>query len=416
MQQRTGRREFLRLLAASGASLAATSCGGGGGNGQSSDGGQSGDDETIARSLAEITPQNQAATFRNVDRLAPTRAFTRSGPVRSLPPHERSLGALRYEFQGQSHTLEGYMNRHRSAGLLVVKGGAIALERYGMGNDRDSRWTSFSIAKSLTSTLAGAALHQGSLTSLDLRVESLLPAYARSAYGGTTVRQLLRMTSGVRWNEDYESSTSDITLMTEAIASARPDAVRAFMLTRERATAPGSTWNYSTGDSYVLGAVVAAATGRSLSALVTESIWSRAGMQADGYWLLDAPNGLELGGSAFSATLRDYGRLGLFVLHDGVIGAQRELPVGWRSLAGTPDTPLTAAGTLYPGDPRGYGYHWWTLPTGAFMAAGIFGQFLYIDPAEDLIVVVWSAWLTTWDFSAERETYALFEAITDALH
>jgi CubicO group peptidase (beta-lactamase class C family) len=373
--------------------------------------------EPIARSLAEITPQNQAATFRNVDRIAATRGIARGGPVLSLPRHARSLLAVRYEHGGASRTPEDYMARRRTSGLLILKNGEVALERYAMGNDEASRWTSFSVAKAFTAMLVGAALHDGSLDSLERRVETVVPALAGTAYGAVTVRQLLRMTSGVRWNEDYADPNSDIARLGMAVAAGQAGAVMSHMRTRARAAPAGSVWNYSSGESFVLGAVLAAVTGASLSSYASARIWSRAGMEADAYWLLDAPGGLELGGGNFSATLRDYGRLGLFVLRDGIAGSQRLWPVGWRDMAGRPDTPLTAPGQLLPGYPLGYGYHWWSLPgSTAFTGQGIYGQFLFIHPIEQVVAVVWGAWNNPKDGDAEMETYALIDSIVDALH
>ena len=405
------RRQALRWAGAAGAALALGACGGGGGAG-----GGGGEAEPIARDWDELTPQNQAATFRHADRIGPTRPLTRGTGTLALPTHARSLIALRYEHGGQSRTPQDYMARHRTAGLLVLKRGEIALELYGMGNEPASRWTSFSVAKSLTATLVGAARHSGALESLDLRTEALLPDFAGTAYAGTTIRQLLRMSSGVRWVEAYGNPDSDVGLLAAAIKSGQPGAVRALMRSRARAATPGTVWNYSTGESYVLGAALSAAAGMNLCTLANRTLWSRAGMEADGYWLLDAPGGLELAGGNFSATLRDYGRLGLFVLREGVVGTQRWLPAGWRDLAGRPDTALTAPGQLYPGYPLGYGYHWWSLPSSsAFTAQGIFGQFLYLDPQEDLVGVVWSAWLNATDGDAELETYALLAAAAEAL-
>lgn len=408
------RRDILRWSGAAGTALLLNSCGGGGSAALGAGGGVT--DEPIARNWAELTPANQAATFRNADRLGPTRSIPKGSSVLELPAHPRSLIALNYDYAGRRTSPQDYMARHRGAGLLILKGGTVALELYGMGNQPTSRWTSFSVAKSLTSTLVGAALSSGALGGLDVNVQSLLPDFAGTAYGSNTLRQLLRMSSGIRWNENYADPASDIGLMSEAILSNHTGAVRDFVRTRARAETPGTVWNYSTGETYLIGAALAAATGKSLSQLASEAIWANIGMEADGYWLLDAAGGLELGGAAFSATLRDYARLGLFVLREGVVGAGRSLPAGWRDLAGRPDTALTQPGSLIDGYPLGYGYQWWSLPSSsAFTAQGIFGQFLYVDPAEDLVGVVWSAWLTPNDGDAELETYALMAAAAAAL-
>lgn len=373
--------------------------------------------EPIAPNLLETTPENQAATYRHVNRIGPTRVIQRGTSVLPLPAHGTSLAALRYNFADASFSIDDYMSRNRTSGLLILKGGAIALERYAMGNDAASRWTSFSVAKSVTSTLVGAALKDGSIRSLDDSVTRYVPQLAGSAFGQNSIRELMRMCSGVRWSEDYATGgESDIVLMGRAMRSGQPGAVMEFMRTRPRAAAPGSVFNYSTGDSYVLGAVAAAATGKHMADYLSQKVWAPLGMEADGYWLLDAPDGLEMGGNNISATLRDHGRFGLFFLRQGVVDGSRVLPDGWREQAGQPDAAVTAHGQLYPGYPLGYGYQWWSFPTGAnaipfhdgaFTALGIFGQFVYINPAEDVVAVVWSAWPSSWLETAEFETYTL---------
>jgi CubicO group peptidase (beta-lactamase class C family) len=407
------RREMLRWAGSTVALGLSSACGGGGSAGGSAPDGA----EPIARSWDELTPDNAPATFRNVDRIGPVRALTRgaTAPL-TLLRHTRSLTALTYVHAGRTFSLQDFMSRTRNAGLLILKGGAIAFESYGLGNTAQSRWTSFSVAKSLTATLYGAALHAAALPGLDTPVTTVLPAAAGTAYDGTTLRQLLRMSSGARWDETYGATNSDITAMSDAILQQQPGEVLEYVLGRPRAATPGTRWNYNSGETHVLGAALARATQSNLCALASQWIWSRAGMEADGYWLLEAPGALELAAANFSATLRDYGRLGLFILREGQVGAQRLLPQGWRDLAGRPDSALTQPGQIASPNGLGYGYQWWALPnSSAFTAQGIFGQFLYIDPAEDLVAVVWSAWATPWDDGAEAELYALLAGVTAAL-
>ncbi|MEJ6001462.1 serine hydrolase domain-containing protein [Paucibacter soli] len=381
--------------------------------------------ESIASSLLATTAENQAATFRHTDRLGPSRVIRRGASVQPLPAHARSLAGLGYEHAGQRRTLDDYMQRNRCSGLLILKNGELALERYGMGNHAGTRWTSFSAAKSLTSTLMGAALMDGSIASLDDPLTRYLPELAGSAYQANTLRELLRMCSGVAWNEDYsQGADSDIARLAQAWASGERGAVMKLMGSRPRAAAPGSQFCYSTGESYLLGAVVARATGSTLSDYLSRKIWVPMGMEADGYWMLDGVDGLEMGGNNFSATLRDYARFGQFFMQQGRIQGRAVLPSGWRDLAGHPDSAVTACGQLYPGYPLGYGYQWWSFPdaaqalephNGAFTAEGIFGQFIYINPAEQVVAVVWSAWPQPWVDSAELETYALIGSTVAAL-
>jgi len=377
--------------------------------------GGSGEDlEAIAPHLFETTAGNQAATYRNVDRIHATRRFARGATVSPLPAHAVSLQGLRYDVGTGPKSIDEYMTLSRTGGLLILKDGKVALERYGMGNTPDSLWTSFSVAKSLTSTLIGLALQEGRIGSLDDHVDSYVPALRNSAYEGCSIRNLLRMSSGVAWLEEYTTTgDSDIARLIQAQAANRPGAVLDLMRSRTRAVPVGSAFNYSTGESYVLGAVLSAAVGSNLSDYLASKIWVPAGMEADGYWMLDAAGGLEMGGNNFSATLRDYGRIGQFMLNGGA-GTSR-LPDGWRALAGQPDNAVTAHGALYPGYPLGYGYQWWSFPDdaavapheNAFTAQGIYGQFIYINPMHGIVAVVWSAWPQAWVEELETETYVM---------
>jgi CubicO group peptidase (beta-lactamase class C family) len=185
----------------------------------------------------------------------------------------------------------------------------------------------------------------------------------------------------------------------------------------------GAVFNYSTVETCVLGAVVAVATGRPLADYCAETIWATAGMEANGYWALEAEGGMELGGAGVSARLRDFARFGQMVLEEGVdVGGRRILPPGWRDLAGQPDSGPTAFGRLMPGSPAGYGYQWWALPhlptgvhAGAFSAYGAFGQYIYVNPTEQVVVAIQSAWRQHQDSEATAETIALLAAAVRAL-
>jgi len=421
MGQTMSRRQWVKVIGATGALGGLGLLGACGGGGSELPVAQ----EAIGTSLLGTTPANQAATYRHVDLLYPTRTIRRGTSVLPLPACNVNLNALKYESGGITSTVDDYMGRNRTGGMVILKGGAIALERYGMGNDVSSRWTSFSTAKSVTSTLIGAALRDGSIRSLDDGVALYLPQFRGSAYEQNSIRDLLRMTSGIGWNETYITTRdSDIARLLTAMNSGQSGAVMELMRTRPRVAAPGSVFNYSTGESYVLGAIVAAATGSSMCDYLSKKVWAPMGMEADGYWVLDSVNGQEMGGNNFSATLRDYARFGLFFLRQGVVNGISALPVGWQDLAGHPDNPVTGYGQLYVGYPLGYGYQWWAFPTGAnalpfhdgaFTAEGIFGQFIYVNPKEDIVAVVWSAWPTSWVDAAELETYALIGRAVEML-
>jgi CubicO group peptidase (beta-lactamase class C family) len=315
-----------------------------------------------------------------------------------------------------------YMARCRTVGLLVLKDGEIALERYGMRSGAESLWTSFSTAKSMTSTLCGAALHDGAIASLDDRCDLYLPQLRGSAYEGVTVRNVLRMCSGVAWNEE-DDARSDVGGLSRALASRRAGAVMDLLCSLPRGRPQGVVFNYSTIESCLLGALVVAATGRPLADYCADMIWGPAGMEADGRWLLESDGGLEMGGFGIGARLRDVGRFGQLVLEDGeAFGGRRVLPPGWRDVAGQPDSVPTGFGRLMPGSPFGYGYQWWALPhgptgvhAGAFLATGAFGQYIYIHPTARMVAVIRSAWHQHDDSAAAAETFALLRATVLAL-
>ena len=247
-----------------------------------------------------------------------------------------------------------------------------------------------------------------------------------SAYEGVTVRNLLRMCSGVAWDELNPidgPDGPDVARLRRALDSRQPGSILDLACSLPRAQPQGVVFNYSTVESGVLGAAVAAATGLPLADYCAEKIWRPAGMEANAYWVLDADGGQEAGGFGVSACLRDLGRFGLLALEDGeAFNGQRVLPPGWRDLAGQPDCAATDFGRLMPGSPAGYGYQWWAVPRspanisgGAFSAIGAFGQRIYVNPAEQVVVAIHSAWRQPQDSDAELETNALIRAAVAAL-
>ncbi len=339
-----------------------------------------------------LTPDLAVQTFRNIDRLFPTRRVPHGTKVQPLPLAPHPLGAVHFSSHGRTWDLADYLAVNRVAGLMVLKNGQVALELYQYGNTPRTRWMSMSVAKSITSTLIGAALKDGAIHSIDDPVTRYLPRLAGSAYEGVSVRDILLLSSGVRWNETYTDPTSDRRALLDVQIAQRPGAVLDLMAALPRAHPPGTVNNYNTGETVVAGEIVHQAVGKPLGDYLAERIWKPAGMEADATWWLASPDGMEIAGSGFSATLRDYARFGLFFLNDGQIDGRAVLPTGWMAEAGSPKR-------LKGGEPLDYGYFWWPVtpttarpdPAGAFMAEGIFGQALYLNPKEQVVVVLWSA-------------------------
>jgi CubicO group peptidase (beta-lactamase class C family) len=331
----------------------------------------------------KLYPDLQVSTFRNIDRLFPTRAVRRGATVSVLPVRELAFDDFRFESGGSGYDLYDVLSLNRVSGLLIIKDGEIRFEKYLLGNDETTRWMSMSVVKSMTATLVGAAFKDGYISSLDDALVQYLPRFRGTAYDGVTVRQVLQMASGVAWNEAYTDPASDRRAMLEAQIAQRPGDILEVMASLPRAAEPGMRWNYSTGETHLAGALVAAATGKHVADYLSEKIWSRLGMQSDASWWLDSPDGLEVGGSGLSATLRDYARFGLFLLHDGIIDGERIVPEGWVEEASTPKA--------INGQTVDYGYMLWPLHDRSYAAIGIFGQFVFVDPERNLVVAMWSA-------------------------
>lgn len=351
----------------------------------------------------KLYPDIQVNTFRNIDRLFPTRTVARGSRVRPLPLSGQPLTAFEYEVDGIAYDLFDVLSRNRVSGLLIIHEGEVVFEKYLLGNDETTRWMSMSVVKSMTATLIGAAIRDGDIETIDDPIVRYLPRFRGTAYDGVTVRHLLQMASGVEWNETYTDPRSDRRRMLEAQIGQQPGAILDLMAALPRAATPGTRWNYSTGETHVAGALVRAATGKSVADYLSEKIWSRAGMEADANWWLEAPDGLEVGGSGLSATLRDYGRFGLFLLEGAVVDGDSVLPEGWLADAGSPKNVA--------GETVEYGYMFWPLHGRSYAAIGIFGQFVFVDPDKQLVVAMWSAQPKPVDGHCLDE-YAFLEALS----
>lgn len=335
-------------------------------------------------------PDIGANTFRNIDRLFSTRIVENGSSVYALPDRDKAITTLKIESNGRRYDLYDYLALNRVSGLLAIKDGEIAYETYQLGNTEKTRWMSMSIAKSITATLIGAAIKDGYISGLDAQLVDYIPALAGSAYEGVTVQQVLQMTSGAGWNETYTDRSSDRRALLEAQIAQAPGGMLEVMANLPRVATPGSRWNYSTGETQVAAELLHAAIKRPISEYLTEKIWANMGMESKANWWLESPDGIEVGGSGFSATLRDYGRFGQFLLAEGIVNGEPVLPEGWVKRSSQPN--------VIDGEEIEYGFMLWpemnaegSIHEDAFEAVGIFGQFIYVNPRENVVIVVWSA-------------------------
>jgi len=307
-------------------------------------------------------------------------------------------------------SVETYMLEQRTAGLVIIQNGKLRLEKYGLDFNPQGQWTSFSVAKSFTSTLVGAAVKDGFINSIDDKVSDYIPDLKGSAYDDVSIRQLLTMTSGVKWNEDYEDKNSDVALFNEHKAEAGVDTTVSYMRTLSREAPAGKKWVYKTGETNLIGVLVSSATGKTLSDYLSEKIWAPFGMEQNGSWLLGS-TGHEISGCCIQASTRDFARFGQFMLRGAQIGGEAVVPEGWVAAATSKQADI--------GDPgKGYGYQWWTYDNGSYAARGIFGQGIFVDPNRKLIIASNSNWLRAKDddtLGAQREAfYKSVQAAVDA--
>lgn len=352
--------------------------------------------------------ETRTAAFRAMDRfpaLAEARVIEAGEATYPLPDGEPlDLGDF---------DLDAFMEQQKAASIVVVLDGEVVLERYGLDFDAEGRWTSFSAAKSLTSTLVGAAIADGYIESLDEPVTKYIPELEGSGYDGVTIRQLLTMSSGVRWNEDYQDPQSDVALFNEHESSEEGvDALVDYMRQLPREAEPGTRWLYNTGETNMIGVLVRNATGKNLADYLSEKVWAPFGMEQDATWLLSS-SGSEISGCCIQASTRDMARFGLFAMGGGMAGGERVVPEGWFEEATTPVFDTGKYG-------RGYAYQWWTYPEGAYAASGLFGQGIFVDPARNLVIASNSNWRNSNGEGGEGDErnrfYAAVQAAADARH
>ena len=356
-------------------------------------------------SLLTLTPEQQRVAYRNLPLLAPHNLVARGRKVSLLPRSPMDLSGFRYDYQDRARSLDDFLNETRVAGFLVIKDGRVVAERYAHGHGPASVWVSFSVAKSVLSLLYGAALKDGHIRSLDEPVTRYLPQLSGSAYDDVKLRHLLQMSSGVAWNEDETDPKSDLAQTGRIARTGGINELLAYMKRLPRKAPPGTLFNYNTGETNVAGAVLRAATGRTLAQYLSEKIWQSSGMESDAYWLLLRTGDSEFGGCCISATLRDYGRLGLLALRGGATAdGTRVVPEGWMKESTTPA----------PTAPN-YGYLWWLEGGGRYAASGIFGQHIFVVPEHQIVVAIHGLWPApiTRELTAHRR--AFLQALTRAV-
>jgi CubicO group peptidase (beta-lactamase class C family) len=358
------------------------------------------------------TPDEQLIGYRNIDRIFDTRLVRAGSNPRPIAIAETPL-SVSFDFEGEMLDESTFMERNNVVGLLVIKDDEIVLEKYRQDYDAEQKWISFSMAKSFSTTLVGAAVKDGAINSVDDLLTEYLPVLAGTAYDGITVEQLLTMTTGAEWNEDYADSQSDVARIKVEPSIQGSDPVVAYMARKQREAAPGTKFQYNTGETHLVGSLLHAATGKYLADYLSEKIWIPYGMELDANWMV-TKGGIEQAGCCLSVSLRDFGRFAMFCVNGAEIDGVSIVPENWIATA-TKSTKAAQESEMFENRPGmdGYGYMWWTMSGAAYRAIGIFGQLIHINPDSNLIIVIQSAWPTALA-STERSRAEAFTAAVEA--
>lgn len=335
--------------------------------------------------LGLFSPELRVQNFQHMDRIFPSRPLSRSTQPFEFDAHPQKLPDS-YVFEGKTLPARAFMDKTGTTGLMVLQHGIILHEEYLQGATETSTLTSWSMAKSVVATLVGIAHGEGRIASLDDKASKYVPELAGKPYGEATVRDLLRMASGIRFDENYGSLTSDIRqLFYKVFLFGMPidDAVKDL----PAEDPPGTKFHYKSVDSQVLAWVLRGATGESVTQYAQRKLWQPLGMEDDAFWNLDRVNGNELAYCCLNTTLRDYAKLGQLYLQNGQWQGKQILPPDWVKETSQRPEPWLTAGHGY--EERGYGYHWWVPrdPDQEYFANGIWGQTIFVAPKAGIVIV-----------------------------
>ena len=335
--------------------------------------------ENAPKTILFWNTEQKLEGFGNIKEILPTRQVSKSQNFYPFRYDLLDLSNLKYKFKGEEFSLEDFIQTFKIAGLIVIRDGVILYESYDFGNDETTKWVSFSVTKSVTSMLLGAAIKDGHIKSVEDKVTIYLPQLLNSNYKDVSIKQVLQMSSGIDWNEDYEDPLSDVNIA-GALNSLN---LYEYLNNLNKKSSAGNKFNYNTGETNLIGGIVRAAIGDNLSNYLEKKIWKPFGMEFNAYWVIDTDYEQELGGCCLNATLRDYARLGMFAMNNGKLNNGVEiLPKNWMKDSTTP-----SRNNSY------YGYQWWLDGPAyqSFYADGIFGQFIWIDPVSKTVVAMHAA-------------------------
>jgi len=330
----------------------------------------------------------RVGSFSHLDKILPHYTLKKPAAPRPLPKISTEP-KVEYRFEQQTRTLDSFLNRQRVTGFLLIKDGEVLAERYQYDRTPDHRLVSHSMAKSIVSIAVGFALAEKKIASLDDTIARYVPALAGNPYGETTIRNMLRMASGVPFQESYDGD-DDLAKFTRARIA--HDSVAALRMFTSREVGQGTRFHYASNQTVALTLLMRAVTGTSMSEYLTSRLWQPMGAEADASWI-KVRDGTEVGAGSFNAVLRDYGRLGMLLANDGALDGRQILPKDYLLDATDwhrqPEAFAPRKATPY----FGYGYQFWLFPgeKRRFALLGVYGQSIFVDPELKLVMVMTAA-------------------------
>jgi CubicO group peptidase (beta-lactamase class C family) len=353
-------------------------------------------------------------TYSHFDELFPSRLVPRATTpwIFKRAPEP----TISYSFNSDRLSIEDYLGRNPTTGLLIAKDDTILYEHYQYARSDSDRFLSQSMAKTITAMLIGIAISEGKIKSIDDLVLAYVPGLAKTEYGKTSIRDLLHMSSGVAFTENYDGLDDVARLWGDLFGEPGKDPISSVAQFNRRVTPPGIKWHYASVETEILGLVLRAAIGRPVADYLRDKVWQAIGAEADASWAVDG-TGQEVTFCCFNAVLRDYARLGRLLAHDGAWEGRQLIPRQWLVDA---TTVRATDGYLAPRVATpffGYGYQVWLFPgeQRRFALLGVRGQMILVDPASKLVMVHTAVRQKPSDRASNAEIIALWLAVVDHL-
>ncbi len=351
--------------------------------------------------------------FHHMDKLGLRTDWIRKGdrvyPLRE-PAKEWTID---YTFQGNRYSLDNYFKRNFVTGFLVLHDDQIIIEKYFHEADQNSRFVSQSLSKSVVSILIGAAVEEGAIKSIEDPVIKYLPYLSESGFRNVTVKNLLQMSTGVDYSENYRDPKSGAAMIGAALLKGNPSFKEYAQSIQPTNTPPGTKFEYQSINTQVLGLLLEKVAGKRLNKYAQEKLWRKIGAQSDAFFYESRKQQDTCAFACFNATVRDYARIGLMMLQGGALGKERVVSSAWVHDSTTPDAPYLKPNPGGPDGGYGYAYQWWIPPgnDGAFEAQGIYGQCIHVDPARHVVIVQTSAWPEPVPYAPAAEQAVVFSRI-----